>query len=402
MKIGWKDGLGIEAPYKVAITGIGVVSAAGIGKDAFWKGLLQPNNFGDKLIHDFDPSQFMSIKEARRADRYNQLGLAAAELAMEDAGPLEVNPAMAGVWMGTGVGGLTTLESQVIICHERGPDRVTPFLVPMMMANSNAATISMRFGFTNTCQTVATACAAGTHAIENAARAVSSGRATVMLAGGAEVSTTKTAQAGFANMTASTTLGISRPFDVRRDGFLMAEGAAVLVLEELDHAIARGAHIYAIISGVGSNADAHHITAPAPHGIGAATCMELALQDAGISPSQVSHINAHGTSTPLNDRGEAEAIAKVFGIPSPPVTSLKGALGHTLGAAGAIEAVSVCLTFENNLIPVTANTTELDPDIQIDVVMNEPRPLSAGAIISNSFGFGGHNGTLVFERFVNS
>ncbi len=399
MKIGWIDGKGIEAPYKVAITGIGVVSSAGIGKDAFWNGILKPESLGDKLIHDFDPAHFMNVKEARRADRYNQLGLAAAQLAMDDAGPLDVDPAMAGVWMGTGVGGLTSLESQIIVCHERGPDRVTPFLVPMMMANSNAATISMRFGFTNTCQTTATACAAGTHAIENAAREIASGRATVMLTGGAEVSTTKTAQAGFANMTASTPTGISRPFDINRDGFLMAEGAGVVVLEELNHALARNAHIYALITGVGSNADAHHITAPAPHGVGAASCMELALLDAGLSPSDIAHINAHGTSTPLNDRGEAEAIAKVFGIPSPPVTSLKGALGHTLGAAGAIEAVAVCLTFENNVIPITANTKVVDPEINIDVVINETRPLGPGAIISNSFGFGGHNGCIIFERF---
>lgn len=398
MKIAWTDGKGIEAPYQVAITGLGVVSSVGIGKDAFWHGILQTERMGDRLVSDFDPSQFMSIKDARRADRYNQLGVAAAQLAMDDAGPLGVDPARAGVWMGTGVGGLTSLETQIVICHQRGPDRVSPFLVPMMMANSNAATISMRFGFTNTCQTTATACAAGTHAIENAAKEVASGRATVMIAGGAEVSTTMTAQAGFANMTASTPTGISRPFDIDRDGFLMAEGAAVIVLEELNHALARGAHVYALITGVGSNADAHHITAPAPHGVGAATCMELALLDAGLAPSDVAHINAHGTSTQLNDRGEAEAIAKVFGIPSPPVTSIKGALGHTLGAAGAIEAVAVCLTFENNLIPATANTKKVDPEISIDVVTREPRPLEKGAIISNSFGFGGHNGSIVFEK----
>ena len=400
MKLAWTDSHpeGIDAPYQVAITGLGVVSSIGIGKDAFWQGLLQSERLEPRLINDFDPTVWMSIKDARRADRYNQLGVAAAQLAIDDAGPLEVDPARAGVWMGTGVGGLSSLETQILICHQRGPDRVSPFLVPMMMANSNAATISMRFGFTNVCQTTSTACAAATHAIENAARQISSGRATVMLAGGAEVATTMTAQAGFANMTASSTLGISRPFDVDRDGFLMAEGAAVVVLEELSHALARGAHIYAIVAGTASNADAHHITAPAPHGVGATTCMELALADAGITAQQVAHINAHGTSTQLNDRSEGEAIAKVFGSRSVPVTSMKGALGHGLGAAGALEAVGVCLTFENNLIPPTANTKNIDPELDIDVVIGEPRILEPGAIISNSFGFGGHNGTLVFTR----
>ena len=402
MKLAFTDSHpeGIEAPYQVAITGLGVVTSIGTGKEAFWEGLLKSENLSPtRLVEDFDPSNWMSIKEARRADRYNQFGVAAAQLAMDDAGPLEVDPARAGVWMGTGVGGLTTLEGQVLIAHERGPDRVTPFLVPMMMANSNAATISMRFGFTNVCQATCTACAAGTHAIEHAARLIAAGRATVMLAGGSEVATTITAQAGFANMTAASTSGISRPFDVDRDGFIMAEAAGVVVLEELGHALARGAHVYAIVAGAGSNADAHHITAPAPHGVGAAACMELALKDAGITADEVGHINAHGTSTSLNDRSEADAIEKVFGDRPIPVTSLKGALGHGLGAAGALEAVGACLTLEHNLIPPTANTKNLDPDIHIDVVMGSPRLLPEGAIISNSFGFGGHNGTLVLKRY---
>ncbi len=399
MKLGWSaDGEAIESPFQVAITGVGVVSSVGIGKEAFWSGILNSSYSGSRLIDDFDPAQFMNVKEARRADRYNQLGLAASILAMDDAGNPEINPAKAGVWMGTGVGGLTTLESQILICHGRGPDRVSPFLVPMMMANSNAATISMKFGFTNTCQTTATACAAGTQAIGNAAREISSGRATIMLAGGAEVATTPTAIAGFDNMTAASPTATSRPFDAERNGFVMAEGAAVVVLEELSHAVARGAHIYAIVAGYGSNADAHHITAPAPHGAGAIACMERALEDAGLTPSQIAHVNAHGTSTPLNDKGEAEAIDKLFGATRPPVTSIKGALGHTLGAAGAIETVAACLTFENGIIPPTANTVNIDPEMNIDVVIGQPRKLGDGAIISNSFGFGGHNGSLVFTR----
>ncbi|CAG4923203.1 MULTISPECIES: beta-ketoacyl-ACP synthase II [Acidithrix] len=400
MKIAWTQaGQSIEAPYQVAITGVGVVSSVGTGKEAFWNGINQPEYSGSRLIPDFDPSVYMGVKDARRADRYNQMGLAASILAMQDTGSLEVDPARAGVWMGTGVGGLTTLEAQIVICHTRGADRVTPFLVPMMMANSNAATISMKFGFTNTCQTTATACAAGTQAIGNAAREIATGRATVMLAGGAEVASTPTAVAGFANMTAASSSGISRPFDTERDGFLMAEGAGVVVLEELGHAIARGAHIYGIVSGYGSNADAHHITAPAPHGVGAAGCMELALADAGLAPEQIGHVNAHGTSTQLNDRGEAEAIAKVFGQSRPPVTSIKGALGHSLGAAGAIEAIASCLTFEHGMIPPTANTKNVDPEIDIDVVIGSARSLPDGAIISNSFGFGGHNGSLIFSKY---
>jgi len=384
------------ATRRVAITGVGVVSAVGIGKEAFWEGLLAPARVGVRRIENFDPSVWLGPKEIRRHDRYNQFGVAAAQMAWDDAGAPEVDPGRAGVIMGTGVGGLESLENQIVMAEKRGYDRITPFLVPLFMANSNAASISMRFGLKGPCETISTACAAGNHAIANAAHLVAMGRLDVALAGGAEAAITPSAAAGFANMTALSKEGISRPFDRDRDGFVMAEGAAVLVLEDLDHARARGAHVYAVIEGTASTADAYHITAPAPGGLGARSAMELALVDAGITPADVGHINAHGTSTPLNDLAEAQAIRAVFGDDAPPVTSLKGALGHALGAAAALEAVGVALTFEHGLIPPTQGTTALDPEIDLDVVLKDPRPLPPGRIISNAFGFGGHNAVIVF------
>lgn len=388
---------GIEAPYKVAITGIGAVSCVGIGKDAFWNGISQAEINGNKQIVDFDPSVWLGPKEIRRTDRFNQFGIAAAELAIADAGEIEVDSNLAGVAMGTGIGGLESLETQVIILHEKGPNRVSPFLVPLMMANAGSASLSMRFGYHGPCESVVTACAAGTHAVINAAKLIASGRCKVMLAGGAEAAMTSTAYAGFVNMTAMSNLNLSRPFDKDRDGFVMTEGGAVLVLEELQFAKARGARIYGLITGVASNADAHHITAPAPHGVGAAECMSLAIKDAGMTPKDIVHINAHGTSTPLNDLSESEAIESVFGPNSPPVTSIKGALGHALGGAGALGIAAAALTLEKGYIAPTANTKNVDPDIHIDVVTLEPRKIEAGPIISNSFGFGGHNGSVVME-----
>ena len=266
----------------------------------------------------------------------------------------------------------------------------------MMMANAGAAAISMRYGFQGPCETTVTACAAGTHAVGNAARLVMDDRCDVMLTGGSEASTTATALQGFTNMTAASKSGICRPFDRDRDGLLMAEAGAVLVLEELEHARARGAEILGEIMGSASNADAYHITAPAPGGGGAVACMELALADAGIRAEDIRHVNAHGTSTPLNDAAEAEALAKIFGLPGPVVTSTKGVTGHALGAAGAIEAVAVLLAIQHGLIPPTAGLRHLDPELPaIDVVIGAPRAWEPGPSLSNSFGFGGHNGTLV-------
>jgi 3-oxoacyl-[acyl-carrier-protein] synthase II len=266
----------------------------------------------------------------------------------------------------------------------------------MMKANAGAAHISMRAGWHGPSEVIVTACAAGTHSIAAAARLVASGRCDVAIGGGSEASMQKVAIAAFANMTALSTSGESRPFDRRRDGFVMTEGAAALVLEAWDHAVARGATIYAEVTGAASTADAHHITAPAPDGAGAVSCMELALVDAQLEPGDVAQINAHGTSTPLNDLAESRAITKVFGEQAPPVTSTKGLTGHGLAAAGAIEAVASVLSIAHGVIPPTAGHEEPDPEIHLDVVHGEPRPWEPGPILSNSFGFGGHNGCLVF------
>ncbi|MHB8189559.1 MAG: beta-ketoacyl-[acyl-carrier-protein] synthase family protein [Ferrimicrobium sp.] len=386
----------IRATRRVAVVGLGVVSALGVGKERFWQGLLGPSPTGIRRAEDFDPTEWLGPKEIRRHDRYNQMGVAAADMALKDAGNPKIDPSRVAVWMGTGVGGLESLERQVIIGHDRDPSRISPFLVPLMMANSNAASISMRFGFTGPCETAATACAASNHAILNAAHLIARGRVDLALCGGAEAAITQTATAGFTNMTALSKAYLSRPFDRDRDGFVMGEGAGVLVLEELDHARRRGAHIYATIDGISSTADAYHITAPAPGGVGAQAAIRMAIEDAGISPLDIGHINAHGTSTPMNDLAESTAIRAVFGDANPPVTSMKGTLGHALGAAGALEAVGVGLTFEHGVIPPTANTTIIDPEIDLDIVIKEPRRFDGGYILSNSFGFGGHNACIVF------
>ena len=384
---------------RVAVTGMGVVGPCGIGLEAFWQGLLSPVAEGERRVADFDPAPwFDNPKEARRTDRFAQFALASAAMALQQAGDLGANPARIGVLLGTGVGGLMTLEEQILVYYNKDPRRVSPFLVPMMMANAGAAGISMRYGFQGPCETTVTACAAGTHAIGNAARAIKDGRCDVVLAGGSEASMTPVALQGFQNMTALSRSGISRPFDRERDGFMMAEAGAVLVLEELGHARARGAEVLAEVLGSASTADAYHITAPAPGGGGAVACMELALQDAGLRPEDIRHVNAHGTSTPLNDAAEAQALSKVFPSPGPIVTSTKGVTGHALGAAGAIEAAAVVLAMRHRVIPPTANTAEVDPELPaIDLVLGEPRSWEPGPSLSNSFGFGGHNATLCLE-----
>ncbi len=386
-------------PRRVAVTGLGVVAHCGIGVDAFWNGLMtsEPGD-ASRRITAFDPTPFFeNAKEVRRADRFTQMAIAAATEALGMAGEVGTDPARSGVLIGTGVGGLDTLEEQIVIRHEKGDRRVSPFLVPMMMANAAAASVSMRFGWQGPCEATVTACAAGTHSIGNAARLIQLGICDAVLAGGSESAMTPTAMAGFGNMTALSTSGWSRPFDTRRDGFVMAEGAGVLVLEEMEHAIARGATIYAELLGSASTADAHHITAPAPGGTGAVRCMELAILDAGLRAEDIRHINAHGTSTPLNDAAEAEAVNKVFGTPGPIVTSTKGVTGHALGAAGAIEAVTLALTIRNRVIPPTRGTAAatLDPEVHCDLVLDAPRGWEPGPSLSNSFGFGGHNGTIV-------
>ncbi|MDA2963911.1 MAG: beta-ketoacyl-[acyl-carrier-protein] synthase family protein [Actinomycetota bacterium] len=392
------------AGHRVAITGYGVVAPCGVGKQNFWQGLLGPGVSGSHSveIENWDPSPyFAGPKEARRADRCEQYALAAASEAISQSGPLPYDAPRIGTIFGTGIGGLRTLEEQVIVRAEKGERRVSPFLVPMMMSNASGAAISMRYGYQGPAETICTACAAATHALGYAARLVAWGRCDAVISGGAESAATITAVAGFANMTALSTTKVSKPFDATRDGFIFGEGAAVFVLERLDLALARNAKIYGEILGAGSNADAHHITAPSPGGVGAIACMRLALDDAGLSPSDIKQVNAHGTSTPLNDAAEASAVAEVFGASKPPMTSIKGVTGHPLGAAGALEAAAVLLSFEHKLIPPTANTSVVDPQmLNVDIVTGAARPWKPGPTISNNFGFGGHNGSIILAPYA--
>ncbi|NBQ99086.1 MAG: beta-ketoacyl-ACP synthase II [Actinobacteria bacterium] len=386
------------AGHRVAITGLGVVAPCGIGKDAYWQGLLGPgiNGTTSVTIDDWDSAPYYaSPKDARRADRVEQYAIAAAQEAFAQAGDVGVDPARFGTIFATGIGGLHTLEEQVIVRVEKGERRVSPFLVPMMMANASGAAISMKYGLQGPNETICTACAAGTHAIGYAARLIAWGRCDAVATGGSECAATATSLAGFGNMTALSSTGRSMPFDEARDGFVMGEGAAVFVLERWDLAVARGATIIGEILGSASNADAHHITAPAPGGTGAIACMKLALDDAGLSPSDIRLVNAHGTSTPLNDAAEAAAVTDVFGERSVPVTSGKGVTGHALGAAGALEAAQVVLAMQHKLIPPTAGTTSPDPSMDIDLVTGAPREWVPGPAISNNFGFGGHNGSVI-------
>ena len=384
--------------HRVAITGLGVVAPCGIGKSNYWQGLLGPGLTDRKYveIENWDPlPYFDNPKDARRADRVEQFALAAASEAFAQAGTLNVDPARFGTIYATGIGGLHTLEEQVLIRAEKGERRVSPFLVPMMMANAAGAAISMRHGLQGPNETIVTACAAGTHAIGYASRLIAWGLCDAVATGGAESAATATSLAGFGNMTALSSSGTSMPFDVARDGFVMGEGSAVFILERYDLAVARGANILGEILGAGSNADAHHITAPSPGGTGAIACMRLALNDAGLTPADIALVNAHGTSTPLNDAAEAQAVTEVFGAGAVPITSGKGVTGHALGAAGALEAAQVLLSIEHKLIPPTAGTKTLDPTLNIDLVMGAPRPWTPGPAISNNFGFGGHNGSVI-------
>ena len=409
------DARDAKGRVRVAVTGLGVKTGAGTNLESFWATLTSgvstaatikrfdpshlPVRFGCEVV-DFDPTEYLSAKEARRLDRTTHLGFAAAADALAMAGDHRCDPARSAVIVGTGVGGLGTLEEQVTVYLEKGPARVSPFLVPMMMVNATAGMIAMQFGWKGPNLCIATACAASANAIGEAARLIRDGSADIVMTGGAEASLTGTALSAFARMTALSTRNddpthASRPFDTDRDGFVMGEGAAALVLERLDRAVARGAHIHGEIVGYGRNADAYHITAPSPGGEGAAACMELALEDAGLSPVDIAHINAHGTSTPLNDAAEAEAIRKVFGDAAPPVTSTKGVTGHLIGAAGATEAVACLLAFAKGEVAPTANLERLGDDIALDVVSGTPRAIAPAPALSNSFGFGGHNATLV-------
>ena len=400
----------------VAITGMGLKTPVGSDLDSFWAGLCSGVSAGGPITHfdtsahpvtfaceisDFDIGAYVGPKDAAHLDRVTQLGYAAAVDALADAGDLAADPARIGVVSGTGVGGLITLEEQIHKYSERGAMRVSPFLVPMMMSNATAAFIALRHGFTGPNFSVVTACAAGGNAVGEAARLIRDGDADVVIAGGSEAAITAVGLAAFSRMGALSRrqddpAHASRPFDKDRDGFVMGEGAGFLVLESWERALSRGATIHGGIAGYGRNTDAYHITHPAPGGEGAVRCMQLALEDAGMSPRDIGHVNAHGTSTPINDAAEAEAALKVFDGNPPPITSVKGATGHLIGAAGAVEAIASVLAMRAGQLFPTANHVELDPTLgPIDVVHGAPRPLAAAPALSNSFGFGGHNASLV-------
>jgi 3-oxoacyl-[acyl-carrier-protein] synthase II len=406
-----------ERGRRVAVTGLGVKAPAGTELEPFWQALLGgkacagpirrfdasilPESFRFACeVPEFDLEPYLGFKEARHTDRVAQLGFAAAMDALASAGDLAADPARCGVFAGTGVGGLMTMEKEDRNLFERGPSRVSPFLVPMMMANATAGLIGMKLGWTGPNLCVCTACAAGTNAIGEAAMLVRYGAADVMLAGGSEACITPLAMSAFGRMGALSSRSdeperASRPFDPERDGFVMGEGSGVLVLEEWDWAVARGAHIWGEVVGYGRNTDAYHVTAPAPGGVGAVSCMQAALADAGLEPSAIGHINAHGTSTPLNDAAEADAIVKIFGEEAVPVTSAKGSIGHLVGGAGAVEAVATLLALRDGLVPPTANHERNDPDLAIDVVSGSPRSVEPAPVVSNSFGFGGHNASII-------
>jgi len=402
---------------RIAVTGMGIKCPAGTDVDTVWstmragKSMAAPIDLFDASlldvrfacqVPDFDPVDYFGPKEVRRQDRVTHLGFAAAADAIENAGEFMTDPERVAVVAATGVGGLTTLEENCHVFYERGPSRVSPFFVPMMMPNATAGVISMRYGFTGPAFCVSTACAAGTNAIGEGVRLLRDGSSDVVIAGGTEAFTAVTV-AAFARMGALSKrnddpTAASRPFDIDRDGFVIAEGAAFLVLESMERALARGATIHGEIAGYGRNSDAYHITAPSPGGAGAARCMQLAMDDAGLGPEDIGHVNAHGTSTPLNDAAEAEALHKVFGDTPPPVTAPKGVLGHMIGGAGAAEAVISLLVLRDEVLPPTANLTTIGDDIGLDVVHGAERPVDARPAISNSFGFGGHNASLVLRR----
>ncbi len=408
---------------RVVITGLGAITPIGIGKNKFWESLIagksgigQITAFDASSINchiagevkDFEPGDFLDKKEAKRMDRFAQFAVAAAKLAFEDSGiDLEKeNKDRMGTCVGTGIGGVETLHNQYKVLFDRGPDRVSPFFVPMMIANMAAGQISIMFGLKgiNTC--VVTACATGTNCIGDSFRIIAHGGADVMVAGGTEAAVSPIAVGGFASMKALSTRNdeperASRPFDKDRDGFVMGEGAGIVILEELEHAVKRGAHIYAEVVGYGSNADAYHVTAPAPEGLQASKCMQLALDDAGITPEKVDYINAHGTSTPMNDLNETLAIKRVFGEHAQKlsISSIKSMTGHLLGAAGGIEAIATALTIENSLIPPTINMENVDEGMDLDYVPNKAREKEVNYALSNSFGFGGHNATLLFKKY---
>jgi 3-oxoacyl-[acyl-carrier-protein] synthase II len=405
---------------RVVVTGLGVVSPVGIGADAVCEAVnagrsgVAPITAFDASAHTtrfaamidaWDPTPWIEPKEARRLSRFQQFAVAAAQQAVDDAGLVvdDTNAHRVGVIVGSGIGGLGTMEEQKEILDAKGPGRVSPFLVPMMIVDLAAGHISIRFGAKGINYSPVSACATGNHSLGEAAEAIKRGDADVVIAGGFDCGVTPLGLAGFCAARSLSTrnddpVGASRPFDAGRDGFVMGEGGGVLVLEELEHARSRGARIYAELAGYGASADAYHLTAPHPEGDGARRAMLQALERARMNPGDVGYINAHGTSTELGDAAETGAIKAVFGAGAPPVSSTKSMTGHLLGGAGALEAVICVRALVDGVLPPTINYETPDPACDLDYVPNVARETSVDAAMSNSFGFGGHNATLVFRR----
>lgn len=391
---------------EVVVTGVGAITPLGVGARPLyerWRAGVSGIENGQGACTEFEPSEHLSIKEARRADRFTQFSLVASDEALRDAGwdgDMPYPATRVACIVGTGIGGIGTLEAQHTLMLERGADKVSPLAIPLLMGNAGAAGVSMRHGLKGQSYSVVSACAAGAQAIGAAVRAIQAGEADAVVTGGSEAALTPLATAAFSALDAMSEEGISRPFDARRDGFVMGEGAAVLVLEEGEAARERGATILGTVTGYGASSDAYHLTAPDKDGTGAAEAMRLAIADAGRTPEDVVYVNAHGTSTPLNDRAETLAIKAVLGD-GVPVSSLKSSIGHLLGAAGAVEAVATLLAMRDRIAPPTLNYGEPEEGLDLDYVPNEARTLDIdgrpAVALSNAFGFGGHNAVLCLE-----
>lgn len=409
---------------RVVITGLGAVTPLGNDVKSFWEGIKTGKNGIDKVtrfdaselktqiaaeVKDFEPTDYIDKKEARKMDRFTQLAVVAASEAVADSG-LDMekeDPWRVGVITGSGIGGICTFEEQHTAFMERGAGRVSPFFIPMMIGNIAPAQIAIKFKAKGINENVVTACASGTNAIGDAFRHVQYGHNDVIIAGGAEAVVTPITFAGFCNMKAMSTRNddpqhASRPFDAERDGFVLGEGAGFVILEELEHAKARGAKIYAELVGYGATDDAYHITSPVPGGEGGAKAMELAIKDAKLEPKDITYINAHGTSTKYNDHFETDAIKSVFGdaAKTVAVSSTKSMTGHLLGAAGGVEAIVCALAISDSFIPATINYENPDPDCDLDIVPNVGRNQAVMAAMSNSLGFGGHNASIVLKKYV--
>ncbi|MEC0213789.1 beta-ketoacyl-ACP synthase II [Paenibacillus ehimensis] len=407
---------------RVVITGLGVMSALGRDLETFWGNLMSGKSGVSAIesfdvseyptriaaeIKDFNPEDYMDKKEARRMDRFVQFAVAATLTALKDAGlnvKEDTDPERVGVYVGSGIAGLSTWEEQHKILLEKGPKRVSPFFIPMMIANMASGQISMITGAKGPNSTAVTACATGTHSIGDAFKTILRGDADVMICGGAEATISPTGVAGFCALRAMSTRNdepekASRPFDTDRDGFVMGEGAGILILESLEHAQKRGARIYGEVIGYGMSGDAHHMTDPDPDG--AARCMVKAVKDAGIPFEAIDYINAHGTSTPIGDKSETTAIKQAFGEHAYKlaVSSTKSMTGHLLGAAGGVEALICALALKHGVIPPTINLDNQDPECDLDYVPNTPRPFDLRTVMSNSFGFGGHNATVILQKY---